>query len=86
MLGCLVSNIGGLQARPEDESTMAHRESLTEILRVTSSRYVYFDCFSLTSALCRATANAFVEGTVVTRLEFRFFCSRMCCYDDEWSS
>jgi hypothetical protein len=55
-------------ARPEDES---HHESLTEMLRVPSLRSVSFDCFSFTSALCQASANALMEGTAVTKLKFR---------------
>jgi hypothetical protein len=58
------------QARP-DESTLAHHKSLTKLLRVPSLRSVSFDCFSFTSALCQATANAFMEGTAVTKLEFK---------------
>jgi hypothetical protein len=60
----------GRQARPEDESALAHHESLTELLRVPTLRSVCFDDFSFTRALCQATANAFVEGTAVTKLEF----------------
>jgi hypothetical protein len=66
-----LSNNSGRQARPEDESTLAHHESLTELLRVTSLQSVCFDCFSFTSALCQATADALMEGTAVIKLEFR---------------
>jgi hypothetical protein len=52
-----------------DESTMAHHDSLVELLRVPSLRSVYFE-FSFTAALCQATANAFMEGTAVTNVEF----------------
>jgi hypothetical protein len=61
----------GRQARPEDESTMAHHESLTKLLRVPSLRSVGFDRFSFTPALCQATANAFMGGTAVTKLDCR---------------
>jgi hypothetical protein len=60
-----------LSVAREDEITLANPESLTTLLRVPSLRSVCFDCFSFTSALCRATANAFMEGTAVTKLEFR---------------
>jgi hypothetical protein len=56
--------------RPEDESAMAHPESLTELLRVPSLRSVSFYRFYFTHALCQATANALMEGTAVTDLEF----------------
>jgi hypothetical protein len=60
----------GHHTRPEEESALAHPESLTELLRVPSLRYVSFDSFHLTRALCQAAANAFMEGTAVTELEF----------------
>jgi hypothetical protein len=56
--------------RPEDESTMAHHDSLTELLRVPSLRSVRFDRFSFTPDLCQATANALMEGTSITSLDF----------------
>jgi hypothetical protein len=61
------------QIRAEDESALAHPESLTELLRVPSSRSVGFHCFDFTLALSQATANALMKGTVITRLEF------ICC-------
>jgi hypothetical protein len=61
----------GLPTRPEDESALANPESLTELLRVPSLRSVCFHSFSFTHALCQATANALMEGTVITKLEFR---------------
>jgi hypothetical protein len=60
----------GRQARLEDESTMAHYESLTELLRAPCLRSFCFGEFSFTPALCRATANALMGGTTVTKLEF----------------
>jgi hypothetical protein len=60
-----------LDTRPPDESTLAIPESLTELLRVPSLRSVCF-YHSLTPALCQAIANALMEGTVVTNLEFRY--------------
>jgi hypothetical protein len=59
------------QARPEDESTTtAHHESLTELLRRPSLRWVRFDPVSFTPELCQAIANALMEGTSVTKLDF----------------
>jgi hypothetical protein len=55
-------------------STLAHAESLTELLRVLTLRLVSFTHFSFTPALFQATANALMEGTAVTKLEF-FECS-----------
>jgi hypothetical protein len=57
--------------RPEDESALAHPESLTGLLRILSLRSVCFNRFDFTHALCQATASALVEGTAVTKLEFR---------------
>jgi hypothetical protein len=55
---------------PEDESTLGHLESLTELLGAPSLRSVCFDCFSFTPNLCQVIANGFMEGTAVTNLEF----------------
>jgi hypothetical protein len=49
---------------------LVHHESLTELLRVPSLRSVYINSCSFTSALCQATANALMEGTAITNLEF----------------
>jgi hypothetical protein len=61
----------------EDMLTLAHPESLTKLLRVPSLRSVCLSvCFSqfyVTSPLWQATANALMEGTAVTNLEFRNF-------------
>jgi hypothetical protein len=53
-----------------NESTMAHHESLIELLRVPSLRSVCFKGFTFTPDVCRATANALMEGTVITNLKF----------------
>jgi hypothetical protein len=55
----------------EDESTLAHPESLTELLRTPSLQSVCFEFFDFTPALFQATATALMEGTVITRLEFK---------------
>jgi hypothetical protein len=60
----------GRQVRPEEESALAHPESLTELLRVPTLRSVCFQDFDFTTALFQATANALIEGTAVTKLEF----------------
>jgi hypothetical protein len=57
--------------RPEDESTLAHPESLAELLRVPSLRFVVLDGFDFTPALCQATANALMDGTAITNPEFK---------------
>jgi hypothetical protein len=87
-LESLVVSYGGRQVRPEDEHTLAHPESLTDLLRSPSLQSVCFDDFTFTSALCQATANAFMERTAITKLVFRscnIFCGSECCYDGEWS-
>jgi hypothetical protein len=58
------------EARLEVDPTGFHQESLTALLRVPFLRSVCFDSFSFTPALCHATANAFINGTAVTKLEF----------------
>jgi hypothetical protein len=59
-------------APPDDESAVAHPESLTELLRIPSLRSVYFRDFDCTPALWQATANALMEGTAITDLEFLY--------------
>jgi hypothetical protein len=59
-----------LRTRTEDESTLAYPESLTELLRAPTLRSVCFHRFSFTPALCQAAANALMEGTAITKLEF----------------
>jgi hypothetical protein len=59
-----------LSAILENEITLANPESLTDLLRVPSLRSVSFYEFYFTSALCQATANALLEGTVISDLEF----------------
>jgi hypothetical protein len=56
---------------PEDESALAHPESLTKLLRVSTLRSVSFNYFVFTPAICQAIANAFMEGTAITDLEFQ---------------
>jgi hypothetical protein len=53
-----------------EDTTLENPESLTELLRAPSLRSVCFDSFFFTGDLCRAAANAFLEGTAVTKLEF----------------
>jgi hypothetical protein len=67
-------SFGAPKVRQVDESTLAYPESLTELLRVPTLRFVRFKNFSVTRALCQATANALMEGTTVTNLVF-FECS-----------
>jgi hypothetical protein len=63
-------SFGAPGVRQADESTLASPESLTELLRVPSLRYVSFKQFSFTSALFQATANALMEGTAIAHLRF----------------
>jgi hypothetical protein len=66
----------GLHRQPVDEITLATHASLTELLRVPSSRFVAFRDFFCTLALCpRTTANELMEGKAITSLEFAYsFC------------
>jgi hypothetical protein len=61
----------GYHTRMEDESASAHHESLTKLLRLSCLRSVCFASFFFTRALCQATSNALMEGTAVTKLQFR---------------
>jgi hypothetical protein len=65
----------------EDEVTLVNPESLAELLRVPTLRSVCFEDFHFTSDLCQATANAVMEGTVITRLELRD-----CSFSEEGSA
>jgi hypothetical protein len=56
--------------QPEDECTLANHENLAELLRLPSLRSICFDRFYFTPTLCQAIANAFMEGTAITNLEF----------------
>jgi hypothetical protein len=60
------------EVRQADESTLAYPENLTELLRVPSLRSVHFRGFSFTPDLCQATANALMEGTAITCLQFGY--------------
>jgi hypothetical protein len=67
-------SFGAPGASQADESNLARPESLTELLRVPTLRFVCFNNFYFTRALCQATSNALKEGTAITKLEF-FECS-----------
>jgi hypothetical protein len=68
--------LGALE--PDEGSTLANPETLTELLRVPTLLSVKFYCFYFTRALCQATANALAEGTEITDLEFED-----CRFSDE---
>jgi hypothetical protein len=82
MLGCfdtLYSALATLPAlesidlrliAPDDEFALTHPESLTKLLRTPSLRSVCFREFDFTRAFCQATADALMEGTAITKLEF----------------
>jgi hypothetical protein len=63
--------LGAPEVRQADESTLAHPDSLTELLRVPTLRFVRFKDFCFTCALNQSTANALIEGTALTMLEFK---------------
>jgi hypothetical protein len=63
-------SFGAPEVRHADESTLANPGSLTELLRAPSLRVVDFRNFSFTPVLFQAAANALMEGTAVTKLEF----------------
>jgi hypothetical protein len=55
---------------PNERFTLANPETLTELLRVPTLLSVKFSSFYFTRALCQATANALMEGTQITDIEF----------------
>jgi hypothetical protein len=59
----------------EDERVMANAEPLVQLLRAPALRFVDFDDFCFTNALCHATANALEEGSSVTDIIFGCNCS-----------
>jgi hypothetical protein len=63
---------------PDDGSTLANPETLTELLWVPTLRSLKFSGFYFTRALCQATANALTEGTEITDLMFKD-----CLFSDE---
>jgi hypothetical protein len=63
----------GLQQPETDERV--NPEPLTELLRAPALRYVEFEAFSFTYALCYAVANALEEGSAVTDITFNSNCS-----------
>lgn len=58
-----LESIGLQQRMTGAESALDHPDSLTELLRLPSLR-------NFTPALCQATANALMEGTAITKLQF----------------
>jgi hypothetical protein len=69
------------ETTPEDESALAHPESLTELLRVSTLRSVSFEYFVFTPGICETIANELIEDTaMITDLEFRHcsFSSEVC--------
>lgn len=63
-------SLGSLEVTQPHGSNMAGHESLTELLRAPSLRSVRFHRFSFTPARCQATANALIEVTAITKLDF----------------
>jgi hypothetical protein len=59
----------------EDQRVLVDPEPLTELLRAPALRYVTFDGFSFSYALCHAVANALEEGSPVTSINFGSDCS-----------
>jgi hypothetical protein len=75
-LPSLDSVILGLRApETEDQRVMVNAEPLTELLRAPALRSVTFYGFSFTNALCHASANALEEGSSVTDITFKHYCS-----------
>jgi hypothetical protein len=59
-----------LAAPPEGETTLDNPEILTELVRVPTLWNVSISELYFTRSLCQATANALMEGTAITNLEF----------------
>jgi hypothetical protein len=66
----------GLQ-EPEtgDELVLVNLEPLQELLRAPALRFVIFEGFYFTEALCHATANALEDGSSIIDITFRHDCA-----------
>jgi hypothetical protein len=62
--------LGAPEVKRAYESVSANSKSLKKLLRLPTLRSVHFRHFYFTPALCQATANAFTEGTTITKLKF----------------
>jgi hypothetical protein len=59
----------------ETQRVLVNLEPLTELLRAPALRFVTFDTFSFTYALCHAVANALEEGSSIADITFDSDCS-----------
>jgi hypothetical protein len=59
----------------EDQRILVNPEPLMELLRAPALRFVIFEDFYFTAALCHATANALEDGSSVTHITFEAHCS-----------
>jgi hypothetical protein len=67
--------LGLQEPETEDQRAMVNFEPFTELLRKPALRFVRFEDFHFTNALCHATANALEEGSSVTDISFSSECS-----------
>jgi hypothetical protein len=67
--------LGLREPETEDQHSLVNPEPLKELLRAPALRFVTFDTFSFTYALCHAVANALEEGSPVTDITLDSECS-----------
>jgi hypothetical protein len=62
--------LGLQEPETEDEIVLVNVEPLRELLRTSALRFVRFEGFYFTDALCHATANALEEGSSIIDITF----------------
>jgi hypothetical protein len=70
-----IVSLGYLKPETEDQRVLANLEPFTALLLKSALRFVRFEDFSFTNALCHATANALEVGSLVTDITFNSDCS-----------
>jgi hypothetical protein len=63
-------SLGLQEPQTEGQHDLVILEPLTELLRAPALRFVEFDSFYFTNAICHATANALEEGSSILGFEF----------------
>jgi hypothetical protein len=67
--------LGLREPETEEQRVLVNPESFTELLRAPALRFVKFDNFCFTEALCHAVADTLEEGSSVVDITFEYGCS-----------
>jgi hypothetical protein len=67
--------LGLQEPETENQHDLVILKPLTELLRAPALRFVEFDSFYFTNAICHATANALEEGSSISDITFDHLCS-----------